>query len=79
MLDKRFEVSELVGRVAPERYVGEGEGGPSSGWWDVGTGVAPGTLGWRPRQSMVGGRAMHWHAGRLDSKTRFHRAGQVGR
>ena len=23
--------------------------------------------------------AMHWYAGRLDSKTRFHRAGQVGR
>lgn len=71
---KRFEVSELVGRVAPERYVGEVEGGDQalagrnrSGTRDFGL-EAEAIDGRR-----VVPRAMHWHACRLDSRTRFHR------
>ena len=77
LVDKRFEVSELVGWVAPGRHVGEG-GGPSSGWWNVGTGVAPGTSGWWLRQSMVGSWCSLRCTGVLvDSTRRQGSTGQV--
>ena len=66
--------------MALERHVGEGGGKfwlverrDRSGTRDVGL-VAEAIDG---RQLVL--LAMHWCAGRLDSKTRFHRAGQVGR
>ena len=66
--------------MALERHVGEGGGK----FWLVERRDRSGTRDVGSAAEAIDGRqlvplAMHWYAGRLDSKTRFHRAGQVGR